>query len=48
MFALEDFKVILADKYLTAYNSVIDFESSSFHSLYIQLFANDPIVIELC
>lgn len=45
MFALDEFKIILADKYLNAYNTVNKFEKMPYHSLYIQLFANDKIVI---
>lgn len=47
MFALDEFKSILADHYLTAYNTIIGIEKSSFHSLYIQLFANDNIVFDV-
>lgn len=47
MFSLDEFKIILADRYLHAYNHVINFERSAFHSLYIQLFANDNVVYEV-
>lgn len=48
MFALDEFKIVLADAFLTAYNTIIGFESKIYHSLYIQLFANDKVVNEVC
>jgi hypothetical protein len=47
MFTLDEFKLALANEYLIAYNTLVEFEGTSFHHLYIQLFANDNIVIDL-
>lgn len=47
MFSLDEFKVILADKFITAYNQVVNFEKTPYHSLFIQLFANDYVVLDV-
>lgn len=48
MFTLESFKITLANAYLTAYNTIDQFEKKPFQSLFIQLFANDTVVLEIC
>lgn len=48
MFSLDKFKYHLAVSFLKAYNSVAAFKESGFHCLFIQLFANDWLVVETC
>lgn len=47
MFSLDEFKLEISKAFVRAYNTVKNFEISEFHALYIQLFANSHIVLEL-
>ena len=48
MFSLEEFKYSLIKEFVSAYNEVDKFEQTGYHSLYIQLFANDDLTTRLC
>jgi hypothetical protein len=47
MFSIDEFKEILAERFITAYNTVLGFENTAFHSLFIQLLSNDSITLQL-
>ena len=48
MFSVDKFKYHLAVSFTRAYNSNPRFKNSGFHCLFIQLFANDWLVLDVC
>ena len=48
MFSLDKFKYNLSVAFVKAYNAIPAFKERGFHCLYIQLFANDWIVLDVC
>jgi len=47
MFSLDVFKYELTISFTQAYNKFTGFETSKFKSLYIQLFANNDVVMKM-
>ena len=48
MFSFDKFKYHLAISFVKAYNCDAKFKDTGFHCLFIQLFANDWLLLDVC